>query len=86
MALAALAVEFVFGALHLIPQQRKVQIIEESIHWNYTTVLNISFLVLATILVIRFLRTGGPEMLRMMSSSGHHEPSDSGHSRHDHHV
>jgi uncharacterized membrane protein YraQ (UPF0718 family) len=67
---AALAVEFLFGALHLIPQHRSAQIIEESIRWNYTTYLNIVFLAVAVILVIRFLRTGGPEMLRMMSGSG----------------
>jgi hypothetical protein len=47
MSLAALAVEFVFGILHLIPQQRQVQIVEESIRWNYTTILNIVFLSLA---------------------------------------
>jgi uncharacterized membrane protein YraQ (UPF0718 family) len=70
MSLAALAVEFIFGALDLIPQQRKVQIMEESIRWNYTTILNIVFLALAAVLVIRFFRTGGPEMLKMMSSEG----------------
>jgi len=86
MAVAALAVEFIFGALHLIPQQRRVQIMEESIHWNYTTVLNIIFLTLAAILVIHFLRKGGPEMLRMMSSSGHHEHNRSQHTHHDHHA
>jgi uncharacterized membrane protein YraQ (UPF0718 family) len=86
MALAALAVEFTFGALHLIPQQHSVQIMEESIHWNYTTVLNIIFLVLAAVLVTRFLRTGGPEMLRMMSGSGHHEHNRSQHPHHDHHT
>ncbi len=69
---AALAVEFLFGALHLIPQRRCAQIIEESIRWNYTAYLNIVFLAVAMILVIRFLRTGGPEMLRMMSGSGQH--------------
>jgi len=84
MALAALAVEFIFGALHLIPEQRNVQIMEEPIHWNYTTVLNIIFLVLAVVLIIRFLRTGGPEMLRMMSNSGHHEPTHSRHTHQDH--
>jgi uncharacterized membrane protein YraQ (UPF0718 family) len=84
MALAALAVEFTFGALHLIPQQRSVQIMEGSIHWNYTTVLNIIFLMLAVVLVMRFLRTGGPEMLRMMSGSGHHEHNRSQHPHHDH--
>jgi uncharacterized membrane protein YraQ (UPF0718 family) len=86
MALAALAVEFLFGSLHLIPQQRSVQIVEESIHWNYTSVLNIIFLILAVVLVIRFLRTGGPGMLGMMSSSAHHEPSYSRHTHHDHHA
>ena len=55
MAFAALVVEFIFGALHLIPQQRGAQIIEEAIRWNYTTFLNIAFLALAAILVIRFL-------------------------------
>ncbi len=86
MALAALAVEFIFGALHLIPQQRSVQIVEESIHWNYTSVLNIIFLMLAVVLVIRFLRTGGPDMLRMMSNSGRHEPSHSRRTHHDYHA
>jgi hypothetical protein len=69
-------------------QQCSIQIIEESIRWNYTTVLNIIFLTLAAILIIRFLRTNGPEMLRMMSSSGHHEhtPSQHCHQDHDHHA
>jgi uncharacterized membrane protein YraQ (UPF0718 family) len=84
MVSAALAVEFIFGALHLIPQQRSAQIMQESIHWNYTTVLNIVFLIFAVALVIRFLRTGGHEMLRMMSSSGHHEHGPSRHTHHDH--
>jgi uncharacterized membrane protein YraQ (UPF0718 family) len=86
MALAALAVEFVFGALHLIPQQHSVQIMEESIHWNYTTVLNIIFLMLAVILVIRFLRTGGPEMLRMMSNPGRQGHGEEAHQNHGHHA
>jgi uncharacterized protein len=80
MAGAALVVEWVFGLLHLVPQERKAQIVEESIRWNYTTVLNIVFLVLALLLVVRFVRTGGPEMLRMMSDSGEH--SDHGHNHH----
>jgi uncharacterized membrane protein YraQ (UPF0718 family) len=84
MALAALAVEFIFGQLHLIPQQRHVQFVEESIRWNYTTVLNIIFLTLATVLVIRFLRTGGPEMLSMMSRSDHAEHEHSQHADHNH--
>jgi uncharacterized protein len=79
MSLAALGVEFLFGALHLIPQQAEVQIVEQSIHWNYTTVLNIVFLALAAVLVIRFFRTGGPEMLRMMSRQDKHGHDPSAH-------
>jgi uncharacterized membrane protein YraQ (UPF0718 family) len=66
MAGAALVVEFVFGALHLIPQERNLAVMEEAVSWNYTTWLNIVFLLIASLLVWRFMRTGGPEMLRMM--------------------
>lgn len=79
MSLAALAIEFLFGALHLIPQQRNAQIVAESIRWNYTTVLNIVFLALAAILVVRFFRTGGPEMLRMMGSPRDKQHTPAGH-------
>lgn len=51
--------------------------------WNYTTVLNIAFLLLAAVLLWRFLRTGGAAMLRMMDSStddAHPGPHDRGHS------
>jgi hypothetical protein len=42
---------------------------------NYTSVLNVAFLVFAAVLVWRFLRTGGPEMLRMMNQPVHeHAP------------
>jgi len=85
MALAALAVELIFGALHLIPQQRSAQIVEEAIRWNYTTFLNLAFLALAAILLIRFLRTGGPEMLRMMSGSGGQSLEHSHAAREGHH-
>jgi hypothetical protein len=42
------------------------QSIEASIQLNYTTVLNIVFLILAAVLVWRFPRTGGPRMLKEM--------------------
>jgi hypothetical protein len=45
MSAAALVVEFIFGALHLVPQQRSARVIEEAIRWNYTTWLNIVFLI-----------------------------------------
>jgi uncharacterized protein len=66
MAGAALIVEAAFGALGFIPEERKALVVEASITWNYTTWLNIVFLILAALLVRRFMRTGGPEMLRMM--------------------
>jgi uncharacterized membrane protein YraQ (UPF0718 family) len=75
MAAAALAVEGLFDIFHLIPQERKALIMNESIHWNYTTLLDIVFLLFAAILTARFFRTGGPEMLRMMSRS-HGQPED----------
>jgi uncharacterized protein len=66
MAGAALIIEFVFAGLKLIPQQRNAQIIETSISFNHTTVLNIVFLAIAAFLVIRFWQTGGPKMLAHM--------------------
>ena len=66
MALAALLIELLFDLLGLIPSQRSVQIVETSISLNYTTVLNVIFLAIALLLVIRFLKTGGPKMLAHM--------------------
>ena len=43
--------------------------------WNYTTFLNIAFLVLTAVLVVRFLRTGGPAMLRMMERPPEQQPA-----------
>ena len=74
MAGAALIVELIFGALGLIPAQRNARVVETSITWDYTTWLNIAFLALAGLLVWRFLKTGGPAMLRMMN-----KPTATGH-------
>jgi len=74
MAGAALIVELIFGALDLVPAQRNARVVEASLNWNYTTWLNVAFLVLAGLLVWRFLKTGGPAMLRMMNrraATGH---------------
>ena len=65
-ALAALLIELLFDSLGLIPSQRSAQIIETSISLNYTTVLNVIFLAIALLLVVRFLKTGGPKMLAHM--------------------
>ncbi|MEO8972758.1 MAG: permease [Ktedonobacteraceae bacterium] len=67
MAAAGYVVEFLFEALGIIPANRNIVAITEGVQWNYTSILNILFLILAAILVIRFIRTGGVPMLRMMS-------------------
>src|SRR5437899_3958818 len=77
MAAAGYVVEVVFGLLGLVPAERNAKVLEATIQLNYTTVLNLIFLLLAAALVARFLRTGGPAMLRMM---GGDSASD-----HDHH-
>jgi len=69
MAGAAYILELAFGVAGLVPQQRSAQIVEAHLTWNYTTWLNIVFLGLAALLVWRFLKTGGPEMLRMMNQA-----------------
>jgi len=66
MFVAALLVEFVFDAFGLIPSHRSAQVVEMSISFNYTTVLNITFLAVAALLLIRFFRTGGPKMMAHM--------------------
>ena len=67
----ALAIEFLFQAAGWIPQQRNAQIAEAAVTLNYTTILKLIFLVIAGLLLSRFLRTGGPQMLRMMNQTPH---------------
>src|SRR5947209_805062 len=66
MAGAGYLVELLFGSLGIIPTDRTVAVLGEGPSWNYTSILNVAFLVLAAALVGRFLTTGGPAMLRMM--------------------
>ena len=69
MAAAGYLVEIIFWLLRLTPTVRNAKVLEPSITLNYTSVLNIIFLVISTALVWRFLRTGGPKMLRMMAKN-----------------
>jgi uncharacterized membrane protein YraQ (UPF0718 family) len=66
---AGYLVELLFGSIGLIPTQRSAKVMQEGISWNYTTWLNIAFLILAAVLVVRFIRTGGIAMLPMMGGS-----------------
>ncbi len=85
MVAAAYVVEFVFGGLGLVPDQSAAKLPDDHISWNYTTYLNIVFLSLAAVLIVRFARTGGAMMLRMMGGGPpSDEPSDHEHSAHGH--
>jgi uncharacterized protein len=83
MVTAGYAIEFLFGALGLIPHTRAAKVSEHAIQWNYTTVLNIIFLLVAVALLVRFFRTGGRPMLTMMGSPDEHEHHH--HHHHEHH-
>ncbi|HWD06801.1 MAG TPA: permease [Amycolatopsis sp.] len=69
MVAAGYLVELLFGVTGLIPARRTTAVVSEGVSWNYTTWLNIIFLVLAAVLVVRFFRTGGRAMLAMMGGS-----------------
>jgi len=67
MAFAGLVVELLFGALGLVPTERRAVVSEAAIALNYTSVLDIVFVALAAILVVRAWRTGVGEMVAMMA-------------------
>jgi uncharacterized protein len=66
MAAAGYVIELVFAPLGLVPGESNAQITDLGIRWNYTTWLNVAFLTVAAMMVVRFVRTGGLPMLRMM--------------------
>jgi uncharacterized membrane protein YraQ (UPF0718 family) len=82
MVIAGLAVDLAFSALGLVPASRHAKVIEASVTLNYTTALNAIFLLLASLLVWRFLKTGGLPMLRHMNDP--ETPGPDPHATHDH--
>jgi uncharacterized membrane protein YraQ (UPF0718 family) len=82
MALGGFLVQLVFQALGIVPQHFRVTVFESHPSWNYTTFLDIVFLLLMLVLGWRFLTTGGRDMLRMMSAPPQ-RPATEG--RHGHH-
>ena len=69
MVVAGYITEFLFSGLGLIPAERAARVTAASISWNYTTILNIVFLLLAAALLVRFFRSGSGPMLKMMGGS-----------------
>jgi uncharacterized protein len=84
MALAGYVIELVFGGLGLVPGRATATIPDSGVSWDYTTWLNIVFLILAAVLIIRFARTGGGAMLKMMG--GAPDPAGPGDGHHAHHM
>jgi uncharacterized membrane protein YraQ (UPF0718 family) len=81
MVAAGLIVEFLFQGFGIERTARNAKIVEASVTWNYTTVLNIIFLAIGAVLVWRYFRVGGGlRMLRAMNTPGdhahHHHPAE----------
>lgn len=79
MVIAGYIIEGLSQLLNLVPAERNAKVLEASISLNYTTVLNIIFLLITTFVVLRFFKTGGRDMLRMMS-----QPANTHHHHHMH--
>lgn len=69
IVVAGYIVELVFEGLDLVPSQSTARIPSGGVSWDYTTYLNILFLLLAAVLVVRFARSGGIAMLRTMGGA-----------------
>jgi uncharacterized protein len=72
MAAAGLIVGSIFTAFGWVPGTRNVAALDSVIAWDTTTYLDIAMLVLIALLLVRFLRTGGVGMLRMMDMPAEH--------------
>jgi uncharacterized protein len=83
MVAAGYLVELLFGALRLIPHARRAAVLDATIGWNATTVLDIAALALVAALLVVFYRSGSGPMLRMMGGApeGGHEHQEHAHHR-----
>ncbi|MDD4868848.1 MAG: permease [Mycobacterium sp.] len=84
MVAAGYLVEWLFGTLRLTPTRRSATMLHAEISWNYTTWLNIGFLVVAAVLIGRFVTSGGIPMLRMMGGAADAEHGGHQHRGHQH--
>jgi uncharacterized membrane protein YraQ (UPF0718 family) len=86
MVLAGYVIELLFQPLGLVPSGRHAKVTDAAVTWNYTTYLNIVFLILAAVMLVRFFRTGGLQMLKMMGGSpdAEHDHESHGHGGHAH--
>jgi len=84
MVFAAFVVEWIFQAFGFVPARGGARVVEAAISFNYTTVLNVFFLIVASAMIWRFMRTGGPAMPRAMSAPPP-GPVSTAHEGHRHH-
>jgi uncharacterized protein len=77
MASAGLVVDLLFKLIGLVPTgAREAKVTDAGVSWNYTTILNIIFLTLAVVIVVRYFRKGGGlAMLRKMGEP-HASPAE----------
>ena len=78
MAVAGLVVAGVFHLFGAVPTARNVTVFDTTISWNADTFLDIVFLAVVAVVTVRFVRTGGVEMLRMMETGADHHPHHAG--------
>jgi uncharacterized membrane protein YraQ (UPF0718 family) len=72
MVVAGLIVGTIFTAFSWVPATRTVAAFASTISWDATTYGNIAVLAVIALLMLRFLRTGGVGMLRMMNTPAEH--------------
>jgi uncharacterized membrane protein YraQ (UPF0718 family) len=85
MVAAGLVVQFVFEGLGLERTARNAKVMQAAVSWNYTTYLNVVFLLVAAVLVWRYFRFGGGwSMLKMMNTPMEHDCHDHSHNGHAH--
>jgi len=64
MSATGLATEYLFARAHLVPASRPAQIVQPSFQWNYTTYLNLIFLVVFGVLIWLFRNRERPRCRR----------------------
>ena len=68
MVAAGWLTEFIFSGFDILPSTHHLGVIAtQHLSLNYTTILNVIFLVLAGWLAYRFIKTGALPMLKMMN-------------------
>ncbi len=69
MVAAGYITEILFSVFGFVPKEHTVKAITEGIKFNSTSVVNIVFLMASLLLLNRFFRTRGMEMLKMMNKA-----------------